>query len=91
MKKLFYFGFCVLAFLVIYTSNPTEAISQIYENCPNNELSFSILDEETKMCGNSGRGGSGSSRTFLVCNPDPVQCCPGLSIPQEPSCFTLAP
>lgn len=91
MEKLKIYSFCTSVFIVCLLFGSAKSNGQIiYENCPNQELSFSILDEETKMCANNGRGGSGSSVTFLVCNPDPIQCCPGLDIPQEPSCYSLA-
>ncbi|SDD63608.1 hypothetical protein SAMN04488104_10439 [Algoriphagus faecimaris] len=88
MKRLKnYVCFMVGFFCLCSLQKELIAQEKIYEACPNMELSYSIIDEETKMCGNSGMGGSGSQVTFLVCNPDPVQCCPGLDFEPEPSCF----
>lgn len=92
MKKVIFssmFGLYTI-FFCASSSNMLQA-QIIYENCPNQELSYSIIDEETKNCGGQGRGGSGSSVTFLTCNPDPIQCCPGLQLPAEPLCGSFAP
>jgi len=92
MKKLVYYSSFVLLLAFLFQPNLNSLHAQIiYENCPNQELSFSIIDEETKQCGGQGRGGRGSSVTFLTCNPDPIQCCPGLQLPAEPLCNSLAP
>ena len=91
MKKSFLYTLFGLLTIVLLSMSITPGIAQIYENCPNQELSFSIMDLETKMCASQGRGGRGSEITFMTCNPDPVQCCPGLDFPPEPLCISLAP